>query len=128
MCRGHKVAPGSCQATGHLAPREHHLPCTVWLRDFLGSRITVRRQPGLGDVPSSADCPCIGVWGSETFLALGITMHWYLQVQDGHGPSDCCTDVGGWEVSLSLGITTCGHLVLGHVPDSRNCPKWISGA
>lgn len=39
--RGHKVAPGSCQATGHLASRQHCLPCTVWLRDIPGSRITV---------------------------------------------------------------------------------------
>ena len=61
---GHKVAPGSCQATGHLAPRQHHSPCTTWLRDIPGYRTTVYRQPGLGDVPRPGDCPmcrCLGL-------------------------------------------------------------------
>lgn len=45
-------------------------------------------------------------------------MHMEVEVQESHGPSDCCADVGGWEVFPSLGITTmCWHQVLGHVPD-----------
>lgn len=64
---GHKVAPGSCQATGHLELRVYYLLCIVWLRDILGSMITTHGQPGLGDVPSSGDCPmcrCLGLRGS----------------------------------------------------------------
>lgn len=40
-----------------------------------------------------------------------------MEVQESHGPSDCYADVGGWEAFPSLGITTCWHLALGHIPD-----------
>lgn len=96
-----------------------------------GSSITLLGQPGLGDVPISGVRPmsrCLGGGSSQTFLALGITTHGYLEVRDSRGASDRRADVGGWEVSLRLGINTCGHLVLGHVPDSGNCPTWVSGA
>lgn len=66
--------------------------------------------------PALGIAPCIGVWGSETFLALGITVHWYLEVQDSHRPSDHGADVGGWKVSLSLAITTCGQSSTGTCP------------
>lgn len=72
--------------------------------------------------------PCIGAWGSKILLALGIIMQGYLEVQDSHRLRDHYADVGGWEVFLSLGITTCGHLILQHAPDSGNCLKWVSGA
>lgn len=55
-------------------------------------------------------------------------MQGYLEVQDSHRLRDHYADVGGWEVFLSLGITTCGHLILRHAPDSGNCLKWVSGA
>lgn len=57
------------------------------------------------------------IWGLETLLALGITMHMDVEVQECHGASDCCADVGVWEVFPSLGIAMCWHLVLGHNPD-----------
>lgn len=44
-------------------------------------------------------------------------MHFYMEEQESHRPSDCCADVGGWEVFPSLGITACWRQVLGHIPD-----------
>lgn len=49
-----------------------------------------------------------------------------MEVQESHGPTDYCSDIGGWEVFPGLGITVF-YLVLGHIPDYQ-LPKWVSGA
>lgn len=43
-------------------------------------------------------------------------------MQESRGPTDYCSDTGGWEVLPSLGITMCWYLVRGHIPD-RELPQ-----
>lgn len=115
MVGGTRWRPGAARPLGIWHPDS-----TTRLVQFgiLGSKITIRgRCPQTWALPHAEasgaqkhswlwGTPCTSIWRCKTATGPVIAVQ-----------------IGAWKVSLSLGITICGHLVQGHSPDSEDHPK-----
>lgn len=116
--RGHKVAPGGCQAEG-----SRHPDGTACFPE------SGRDIPAPASLPWPADCPMLRLSRAQKHSWLwGSPCTWMWKCRRAMGPVIAVQMLGAGRCSQVWGSPPCVGIKYWDMSLTVNCPKWVSGA